>query len=160
LQWVDVIVCPPMPTTTFPHDHSPWRTQQLDVDGKKRYYSDQVVWVAIATSNDLPTTVVPIGKDDHGLLTRWKINRDEARKLAAEAAPLLKKQGASSVRVGFCHSGQHTGQTMVVVNYPDWQAYGKAMEAQAQDTAYQGLFAQVLKSGELLDRAVLVMQDL
>jgi amidase len=67
LQEVDVIVCPPMPTTAFPHDHSPWRTRQLNVDGKEIPYSDQLVWAAIATSNDLPATIVPIGKDDHGL---------------------------------------------------------------------------------------------
>jgi amidase len=66
-QEVDVIVCPPMPTTAFPHDHAPFRTRQLNVDGKKVPYLDQVVWAAVATSNDLPATVVPIGKDDHDL---------------------------------------------------------------------------------------------
>jgi amidase len=67
LQEVDVIVCPPMPTTAFPHDHSPWRTRQLDVNGKKVSYSDQVVWAAIATTNDLPATVLPVGHDENGL---------------------------------------------------------------------------------------------
>ena len=28
-------LCPPMPTAAFPHDHSPQRTRQLDIDGKK-----------------------------------------------------------------------------------------------------------------------------
>jgi hypothetical protein len=93
-------------------------------------------------------------------VTRWKIKHDEARKLASEAAPLLKKQGASAIRIGYCHSGAYTGQTMVVVIYPDWQTYGKAMEAQSQDTAYQGLFAKVLQSGELQDRTVMVTHDL
>jgi len=93
-------------------------------------------------------------------VTRWKINRDDARKLAAEAAPLLKKQGASFIRIGFCHSGQFTGQTMVVVNYPDWQTYGRAMEAQMQDPAYQSLYAQVTSKGELLDRTLLVTEEL
>jgi hypothetical protein len=93
-------------------------------------------------------------------VTRWKIDADKGRKLASEAAPLLKKNGASAVRVGYCHSGQFTGQTMVVVIYPDWQAYGKAMEAQSQDSAYQKLFGQVLGVGELLDRTVMVTHDL
>lgn len=66
-QEIDIIVCPSMPTTAFPHDHSPRRTRQLDVDGKKIRYFDQIVWAAVATSAGLPATVVPIGHDDNGL---------------------------------------------------------------------------------------------
>jgi amidase len=66
-QEIDVILCPPMPTTAFPHDHSPPGTRQLDVDGKKITYSDQIVWAAVATSTGLPATIVPIARDDHGL---------------------------------------------------------------------------------------------
>ena len=93
-------------------------------------------------------------------VTRWKIDPAKAQNLASEAAPLMKKNGASIVRVGFCHSGQYTGQTMVVAIYPDWQAYGKAMEVQSKDTAYQKLFGEVLGVGELLDRTVMVTHDL
>jgi amidase len=67
LQEVDVIVCPPMPTTAFPHDHTPPVTRQLDVDGRKVPYIDQIVWAAVATSTGLPATIVPIGRDGTGL---------------------------------------------------------------------------------------------
>ena len=70
---VDVILCPPMPTTAFPHDHSPQRTRQLDVDGRKVRYNDQVVWAAVATSIGLPATVAPIGHDGNGLPTGVQI---------------------------------------------------------------------------------------
>jgi amidase len=66
-QDVDVILCPAMPTTAFRHDHSPLRTRQLDVDGKKIPYSDQLAWAAIATLTGLPATVAPIGRDASGL---------------------------------------------------------------------------------------------
>ena len=66
-QEVDVIVCPPMPTSAFPHDHSPLGTRQLDVDGKKIPYYDQIAWAAIATLTGLPATVAPIGHDERGL---------------------------------------------------------------------------------------------
>jgi amidase len=66
-QEVDVIICPPMPTTAFPHDHSPQRTRQLDIDGKKISYDDQIVWAAVATLTGLPATVAPIGHDERGL---------------------------------------------------------------------------------------------
>ena len=64
---VDVVLCPPMPTTAFPHDHSPQRARQLDIDGKKVRYNDQIVWAAVATSVGLPATVAPIGHDERSL---------------------------------------------------------------------------------------------
>jgi hypothetical protein len=93
-------------------------------------------------------------------VSRWKVDPDKAQKLASEAAPLLKNQGASTVRVGYCHSGQFTGQTMVVAIYPDWQAYGKAMDAQSKDSAFQKVLGQAVGVGELLDRTVMVTYDL
>ena len=66
-QEIDVIICPPMPTTAFPHDHSPPRSRQIDVDGKKIPYYDQLAWAAVATLTGLPATVVPIGRDTNGL---------------------------------------------------------------------------------------------
>ena len=66
-QEVDVVLCPPMPTPAFPQDHSPITTRQLDVDGRKIPYGNQVAWCAVATLNGLPATVVPIGHDETGL---------------------------------------------------------------------------------------------
>jgi amidase len=77
---VDVVLCPPMPTVAFPHDHSlpggcplgsagdcaMW-ARELDVDGRKVPYGNQLAWAAIATSNGLPATTMPIGRDDRGL---------------------------------------------------------------------------------------------
>jgi len=60
---VDVILCPPMPTPAFPHDHSPRAGREADIDGKKVPYSDQVVWAAIATSCGLPATAAPIAHE-------------------------------------------------------------------------------------------------
>jgi amidase len=56
----DVVLCPPMPTAAFPHDHSPQRSRMLDVDGKLVPYDDQVVWASVATLCGLPATVAPI----------------------------------------------------------------------------------------------------
>ena len=46
-QEVDVIICPPMPTTAFPHDHAPQRTRRLDIDGKSVPYNNQIVWALL-----------------------------------------------------------------------------------------------------------------
>ncbi len=66
-QEVDVILCPPMPTPAFPHDHSPIRGRQLDIDGTKVTYGDQIAWAALATVTGLPATVAPIGHTEQGL---------------------------------------------------------------------------------------------
>jgi hypothetical protein len=93
-------------------------------------------------------------------VTRWKIDHEEAKKLASEAAPRLKMHGASGVRIGYCHSGAFTNQTMVIVIYPDWETYGKAVQAQSHDMAYQHILGQALSAGELQERMVMVTHDL
>jgi amidase len=67
LQEVDVILCPPMPTPAFPHDHSPRVGRKLDIDGEKIDYDEQLAWCAIATLCGLPATVAPIGRTEAGL---------------------------------------------------------------------------------------------
>ena len=66
-QEVDVVLCPPMPTLAFPHDHTPQNSRQLEIDGGKIPYFDQMAWSGIATLNGLPATVAPIGRSDSGL---------------------------------------------------------------------------------------------
>jgi amidase len=66
-QDVDVILCPPFSTVAFPHDHSPQPMRQIDIDGKKVPYGDQLAWPAVATLCGLPATVAPIGHGDDGL---------------------------------------------------------------------------------------------
>jgi amidase len=66
-QEVDVVLCPPTPSPAFPHDHSPQRTRELDIDGNKMPYNDQLAWAALATLIGLPATVAPIGRSETGL---------------------------------------------------------------------------------------------
>src|SRR5438132_4736777 len=66
-QDVDIVLCPVMPTTAFPHDHSPQRSRQLEVDGKKIPYNDQLAWAGIATLTGLPATAAPNGRSEEGL---------------------------------------------------------------------------------------------
>jgi amidase len=64
---VDVVLCPPMPSVAFTHDHSPQFARKLDIDGAEIHYYDQSVWAGIATLNGLPATTMPIGRTDSGL---------------------------------------------------------------------------------------------
>ena len=63
-QDVDVVLCPPMPTQAFPHDHSPRNERNLEVDGTKIPYNDQSVWAGIAILTGLPSTTMPIAQRD------------------------------------------------------------------------------------------------
>jgi amidase len=64
---VDVVLCPPMPTVAFPHDHAAQRMRQLDVDGTKIPYNDQLAWAGIAILTGLPATTAPIARTEGGL---------------------------------------------------------------------------------------------
>ena len=65
---VDVVLCPPMPTPAFPHDHAKdERTRQINIDGKEVAYFRQIVWASMATMLGLPATVAPIGHSEGGL---------------------------------------------------------------------------------------------
>jgi hypothetical protein len=61
------VLCPATPTPTFPHDHTPMATRELDIDGQKRSYFDQLVWAGPATLNGLLVTTAPIRRTDTGL---------------------------------------------------------------------------------------------
>ena len=41
--------------------------RELDIDGKKVPYDNQIAWAGIATSNGLPATTMPIAHTDGGL---------------------------------------------------------------------------------------------
>ena len=94
------------------------------------------------------------------VVSRWKGKQEDALPIAKEIAPLMKSQGATSVRLGYCHSGPYTGQIYAAIIFPDWATYGRAMQALSEDAQYQRIFAEASKIAELQDRSVIVTQDL
>jgi amidase len=63
----DVVVCPSISTPAFPHDHTPVLERQIEIDGQKCSFFDQLIWPEIATTPGLPATAAPIGLTDNGL---------------------------------------------------------------------------------------------
>ena len=63
----DVLVCPIAPTDAFPHDHSPFESRTLSVNGEPRSYLEQIFWGGLATLSYLPGTVFPTGLSSNGL---------------------------------------------------------------------------------------------
>ena len=63
----DVVLCPPMPTVAFKHDHAEPSARHLDVDGQSQPYINNIIWAGPATGAGLPATVAPIGRTESGL---------------------------------------------------------------------------------------------
>jgi amidase len=66
-EW-DIVLCPPMPTPAFPHDHMPeGRARHIDIDGEPHPYQDQLAWPGVATLAGLPATTAPLERTATGL---------------------------------------------------------------------------------------------
>jgi len=85
-------------------------------------------------------------------------NREALLALAKQGKPILEKAGADLVRVAQIHTGQHAGDLLVRVGYPNWEAYGNAQDSLAHNRAYQDIMSEV--SGHLADRVIVVGIDL
>jgi hypothetical protein len=89
---------------------------------------------------------------------RWKGPNDLT--LMREAGPLLKKHGAVMVRVGYGFAGQFIGQVVAAVTFPDWESYGKGLQSLTADPDYHRLIAEASKTFELVDRSIVVGEEL
>ena len=63
----DILVCPQMATTAFPHDHRPFAKRTIDVDGVEQPYFQQLLWAGMVVNAYLPSTVFPTGPSNDGL---------------------------------------------------------------------------------------------
>jgi amidase len=63
----DVVLMPPTYTPAFAHDHGYAAMRQIRVDGRRRHYSDLLMWIAPATLMGLPVTNAPVGRTVGGL---------------------------------------------------------------------------------------------
>ena len=64
----DALMCPVIPVTAFPHDHSEYMDRTLIVNGKARSYPDTYLpWAGLTCVSYLPSTVVQVGLAQNGL---------------------------------------------------------------------------------------------
>ena len=63
----DILLCPVLATTAFPHDERApaWRT--LEINGREVPFGRQLFWAGYTGAFFLPSTVAPIGLSDDGL---------------------------------------------------------------------------------------------
>lgn len=65
-EW-DVVLCPVLPMTAFPHDDAEIDQRIIDVDGQRIPYALQAIWSGPASLSGLPATTMPIGLGSSGL---------------------------------------------------------------------------------------------
>lgn len=64
----DVLLCPVMPLTAFPHQLEPdFDKRRLSVNGQQRPYIERLFWSSLAGLSYLPSTVIPIGLASDGM---------------------------------------------------------------------------------------------
>ena len=63
----DILICPQMAVTAFPHDHAPFNTRTVLVNGEEQPYFQQLFWSGLVTAPYLPSTVFPAGLSNEGL---------------------------------------------------------------------------------------------
>jgi amidase len=64
----DIVLCPVLATTAFPHDHHrPIEERTIRVNGEDVPYLEQLFWAGLATVAQLPSTVFPTGLSKDGL---------------------------------------------------------------------------------------------
>ncbi len=65
-EW-DVVICPVLPTTAFPHQDAEIDQRTIDIDGHRIPYGFQAIWSGLASLSGLPATAMPIGLGNDGL---------------------------------------------------------------------------------------------
>jgi amidase len=63
----DILLCPQMATTAFPHDQGEYMERNLMVDNEEQDYFQQIFWAGTITVAHLPSTVFPTGPSSDGL---------------------------------------------------------------------------------------------
>ena len=63
----DIMLCPILPTTAFPHDHAPFSERRLKINGEPRDFFEGSFWAGLTTLAGLPSTVFPTGLSSAGL---------------------------------------------------------------------------------------------
>jgi hypothetical protein len=92
------------------------------------------------------------------IVSRFKGNQDHTSTIR-EAAAILKRHGAVSVRGGRCLVGGYAGEVVVATTFADWTTYGRGMQGLMADAEWQKFQASTASAFELRDRSLIASED-
>src|SRR5216684_2993499 len=105
-----------------------------------------------------PPPVCRVAKMPVTIVSRFKGNQDHTPTVK-EAAAILKRHGAMSVRGGRCLVGGYAGEVVVATTFADWTTYGNGMQGLMADADWQKFQAGVASAFELQDRSIIASED-
>jgi len=92
-------------------------------------------------------------------VARWNAkSREDILAVAKKVKPIHAKYGGQ-FRLEQIHTGEHAGQWLVSIIYPDWETYGKATQSLAEDAEHTKLRGKFAESAQMEDRTILVGHD-
>ena len=100
----DVVLMPVVPTTAIQHQQKPELPfRHIVVNGEKRNYTENMIWISVATLLGLPSTSAPVGSDSKGLPINIQIvGAPYQDKTTIKFASLLSKHtGGFQIPPGF-----------------------------------------------------------
>jgi hypothetical protein len=86
-------------------------------------------------------------------------NRDSFLATAKKAKEIFQRAGGD-FRLGQIYSGSQLGNWVAVLSFPDWAAYGAAMQSLSSDLEFQKMMAEVGSISQPVDRTFIVEVDL
>ena len=92
------------------------------------------------------------------VVTRFTGHRDFTA-LVKQAAAILKKHGAVSVRAGRVQAGGDAGAIVVATSLADWPSYGHFMQGITTDPDWRRIYREFAKNFELQDRSVIAAEE-
>jgi hypothetical protein len=93
-------------------------------------------------------------------VSRWQINRDEARRILRDSAAQIREAGGQRIELCRVSTGPNVGQIIVAVHYENHEAVGRATQALHNNQQYQQHLAEATKIGQLLDRTFLEVEEI
>lgn len=93
--------------------------------------------------------------------SRWNLrdqnptNIQKLTDLARESRTLFQKYGATNFNACRVETGQHAGQYVTVISFPNWETYGQAMNHIQQDEVYTKLQSDVQQIAKLDGRTII-----
>jgi len=92
------------------------------------------------------------------VVTHFKGHRDFVP-LVRQAAALLKRHGALSVRAGRVQAGPDAGEIVVATTVADWPTYGRFMQGITTDPEWRKVYGEFARNFELRARSVIAAEE-
>lgn len=94
------------------------------------------------------------------VVSRWKGSRENVVSNARKAKAIALKHGAEDMQVAQIFTGPNTGQWLVTTRFKSLEAMGALQPKIHSDPKFQAVMKAAMNTGEMLERSILLVEDL